>query len=158
MNKRERLADIRARHVGAPSEVPTLTLDDVRFLIDLAAYDYDMSADEVASNVYQLVVGDSYEHMLTHLPGGPPSTPPPARRIRRPGPMTIVDTFMCEHNNDIMVMVSHGRDALGEIQCPVCERTMTRINRKLRNGAPPSRPEFKWSQSALRTNQVRNGQ
>lgn len=148
------LAEIRERYASSET---SLTLDDVRFLVEFAMCDYDMSADQVADNITQLVTGDP-EPMIRHLAGGPPA-PEPRRPVRsRMGVMSVVDTYVCERNDEIAVRIAHGKDALGEIQCPVCEHAMIRIDRRLRKGEPPDRPDFEWSRKALATNLVKDGQ
>lgn len=139
--RRDALAAIRDSY----AERKTLTLDDVKFLVELAVNDYDLSGSDVAANVESMLISETAWEDFAPAP-----RPPPAPRPRPAplGPLIRVDVYECADDrtrveverapgtDDLRAgkLGSHVREELAAVVpvCPACESEMALVERKLR--------------------------
>jgi hypothetical protein len=137
----EALAAIRKSY----AERKTLTLGDVRFLVELAVNDYDLSGSDVADNVETMLTSETAWEDFAPVPRPPPAPRPGPAPL---GPLIRVDVYECADDrlrvevervpgtDDVQSgqVGARLRDELAGVvpSCPKCEREMALVERKLR--------------------------
>lgn len=119
-----------------------LAMKNLSLLLTLAMTEYDMSPENIANNVHDILLKDDWESWIPA-----PEKRGPSRKKPDPlGPMTRVDVYECAADRLRMEVdrvpganqVQEGevgaylRDETAEPTCPTCEREMVKIGTLLR--------------------------